>query len=306
MADWTSRAGQGWWRGPAGVRAGWRGLAYLLIALVLVAVEIAGLAWLKPPWVRPTALLTPRIILLNEVLLLVPIYLASLAMARAEGREVAAFGLRQPRPVRALAGGLAAGIAVLSLLIGLLWGGGLARISLQGLGLVASLASLAAWLVVSLLVGVTEELGFRGYPLVALARGIGFWPAALLTSLVFALLHVSNGGESVTGILNVFGAGMILCLARQRTGGLWWPIGFHTGWDFAQNVIFGTHDSGQGCAGALLSTLPVGPAWLSGGLTGPEGSVIGLGVELAVALTILRLLPARRDDFDMDQRGPSG
>lgn len=303
---WMSRAGRGWLRGAAGVRAGWRGLAYLLIALVLVAVEIAALAWLKPPWVRPTALLSPRIVLLNEALLLVPIYLASQAMAWAEGQDVVAFGLRQKRPVRALAWGLAAGIAVLSLLIALLWGGGLARISLQGLGLGVAVASLAAWFGVSLLVGFTEELGFRGYPLVALARGTGFWPAALITSLVFALLHISNGHESVLGIVNVFGAGMILCLARQRTGGLWWPIGFHTGWDFAQNVIFGTHDSGQGCAGALLSTLPAGPAWLSGGLTGPEGSVIGLGVELFVAAAILICPSPARNDFDMDQRGPTG
>ncbi|MDE1895463.1 MAG: CPBP family intramembrane metalloprotease [Rhodospirillales bacterium] len=175
----------------------------------------------------------------------------------------------------------------------LLLGGGLALTHLRGLSALEILGQGAAWLGVSWLIGFTEELAFRGYLLQTLARGMGFWPAALLTSLLFAALHITNAHETVIGIMNVFGAGMILCIALKRSFSLWWSIGFHAGWDYAENFIYGTHDSGQACAGALLNTLPRGPLWLSGGLAGPEGSLLGLGVEVLVAAGLYIFLRPR-------------
>ena len=65
-----------------------------------------------------------------------------------------------------------------------------------------------------------------------------------------------------------------------RTGSLWWAIGLHAAWDWAQSFLFGVADSGGISTHRLLSTHPVGPAWLSGGATGPEGSIFVLLVML--------------------------
>ncbi len=304
MHGWLELPGAGWWRGPEGVRPGWRAAIYALLMVALVAGLIWLLVRLQPPWLRPTAALSAGFIALNELMLLLPVFAATAVMTGLEGRSFLSAGLLGPRSGRSLAGGLLAGIAALSLLMALLLAGGLAQSSWRGLPPLALATNLLAWLGACLLIGLTEELAFRGYLQQALSRGLGFWPAALVTSLIFGLLHVTNQHESVIGIVNVCGAGLILCLGLRRTGSLWWPIGFHAGWDFSENFLFGTHDSGQACAGAMLDTLPLGPVWLSGGLAGPEGSLFSLGVELLVAGAMLLFLRPSPAAFDMDQCGP--
>ena len=290
MRDWLEHPGTGFWRGAGGIRAGWRALFYGMLLAALAFAEILLLAWIKPPWPRPQARLTAGFVALNEAMLLIPVFAATAIMARLEGRPVLSCGLAAFHPGRKLAGGLLAGVAALSLLMALLVAGGWARPRWGGLSALGAAESGLAWLGVCLLIGLTEETAFRGYLQQSLARGLGFWRAALASSLIFGALHITNTHESVIGIINVCGAGLILCLALQRTGSLWWPIGFHAGWDFAENFIYGTHDSGQACAGALLDTLPAGRLWLSGGLAGPEGSLLGLGVEVITAVILFWFL----------------
>lgn len=268
------------------VRAGWRALIYSLLLAGMTIAEILLLEWIRPPWLRPEPRMTVGYEAINEALLLVPVFMATAVMAGFERRSVFSYGLAGPKPLRNLSNGLLCGIAALSFLILLLLGGGLAQTHWRGLSVLGILGQALAWLGVSWLIGLTEEMAFRGYLLQTLARGMGFWPAALVTSLLFASLHITNADETVIGIINVFGAGMILCLALKRSFSLWWSIGFHAGWDYSENFIYGTHDSGQACAGALLNTLPHGPLWFSGGLAGPEGSLLGLGVEVLAAAGI--------------------
>lgn len=290
MRGWAMRPGKGMWRGAGGLRAGWRFAVYALLLAGFTVCEAQALARFNPPWLRPTALLTPGFVVMNELVLLVPVLAASWLMLRLEGRALLSCGLTDQRPMRHLAAGLAAGLAALSALMALLLAGGYAAIGWQGLAAAQIVANGLSWLAVSLLVGLAEELAFRGYPQQALSAGLGFWRAGFITSLLFACAHITNPHESVIGIINVFGAGLILCLGLWRTGSLWWPIGYHGGWDFTENFLFGTHDSGQACAGAMLNSLPKGAVWLSGGLAGPEGSLIGLGVEFAAALLVFRFL----------------
>jgi membrane protease YdiL (CAAX protease family) len=70
----------------------------------------------------------------------------------------------------------------------------------------------------------------------------------------------------------------LLCVGLYWLKSLWWSIGLHTAWDFCENFLYGTHDSGADCVGALVNFVPRGNVFLSGGLTGPEGSVFSLGV----------------------------
>ncbi len=63
-----------------------------------------------------------------------------------------------------------------------------------------------------------EEITFRGFLLSALAKGpLGFWPAAVISSLIWTFLH---WGYSWPGLTSVFMAGIGLSWIMKRTGSM--------------------------------------------------------------------------------------
>jgi uncharacterized protein len=99
---------------------------------------------------------------------------------------------------------------------------------------------------------------------------------------VFGFMHKSNSGESPFGLVAAALIALVFSLSLWRLGHLWWAIGFHTAWDWAESFFYGTPDSGTVSAGRLMQAHPSGAVLLSGGATGPEGSVwIVLVVVLA-------------------------
>jgi len=70
--------------------------------------------------------------------------------------------------------------------------------------------------------------------------GWSFWTSAVLFSIVFAAVHLSNPGENKFGIAMVFIGGLIMCFTLWRTGNLWFAIGNHAAWDWGQTFMFGT------------------------------------------------------------------
>lgn len=82
-----------------------------------------------------------------------------------------------------------------------------------------------AILIVFIMAAVTpvfEELIFRGFLLGRVQRLLGFWPAALVVSLLFAVAH----GQVNVG-LTTFVLSMIACYGRKHTGAIWSGIGLH-------------------------------------------------------------------------------
>jgi membrane protease YdiL (CAAX protease family) len=150
------------------------------------------------------------------------------------------------------------------------------------------------WTLVFILTGIFEEFAVRGYPQFTLTRSVGFWPAAVITSLILAVAHVGNSGEAMLGLIGVFAVGLLACLMLRRTGDLWFPIGFHFSWDYAESFIFGVPDSGNVAAGHLLSTQMHGSRWLTGGSVGPEGSLLAFVVLGLTALAFHRVYPIAR------------
>ena len=168
----------------------------------------------------------------------------------------------------------------------------------------------------SFLVGLFEEYLTRGFLQFSLARGvagivaavaprsrwartIGFWVAAAVFSVgIFAAGHLANKGETTVGIIGVALAGLNFVYVLYRTGSLWWAIGFHATWDWAQSYLYGVHDSGLAMEGHLLASHPAGATLLSGGATGPEGSIVVVPVLLLTMLVIRTTLPRRATAFD--------
>jgi CAAX protease family protein len=126
------------------------------------------------------------------------------------------------------------------------------------------------------------------------AQGSSFWQAAWLSSTLFGFVHTGNSGENWIGIFAAAAIGFVFCVSVWVTGSAWWAIGCHAGWDWGETYFYGTADSGLVAQGHYLSTSPAGnPLW-SGGMDGPEGSVLVLGVILLLLVALVAIYGRRR------------
>ena len=134
-------------------------------------------------------------------------------------------------------------------------------------------------LIVYLPAAVHEELLFRGYGFQKLHgwhRGF----ALFFVALVFAALHMGNVAVSWIGLMNIFLGGLLLGLAYERYGRLWFPIGLHLAWNVMSGPILGHEVSGYDSMATVLAERGHGPGWLTGGEFGIEGSVWMTATEL--------------------------
>jgi membrane protease YdiL (CAAX protease family) len=281
-----------------GLRAGWRLVIFLLMlfgtfAMVQLVVRSAG-----PTAAASRPSLTSSYLLplgngIAELVLFLVILLFSWIMSRIEHCSVGEYGLPLKKGFleKFFRGYIFWGflpLVVLLLIMRLLRVFYFGNLSLHGKDIVIWGA---LWGFMFLMVGFFEEYAFRGYVLHTLAEGIGFWPAAITLSFGFAYVHMGNGGETKVGVVAtavfaMFGAAILRC-----TGDLWLAVGAHAGWDWGQTYFFGVNDSGLQAPGHLLNPSQSGPAWLSGGSVGPEGSVLTLilwAVMFALFLLIYR------------------
>ena len=246
-------------------------------------------------------------VLLSNSIPLLAILIVTLVMAKIEKRSFSVYGLGGKHKVSHFFMGLAWGVACLSALIFTLWKTDLLLIENRLLFGADVFRYGAIWLFGFILVALFEESLTRGYLLFTLSRGcaglyewifktrhhkvLGFWTAALILSFLFGLGHASNSGESPIGLLSASLASLVFCLSLWRTGSLWWAIGFHTTWDWAQSFLYGVADSGTMVQHHLFASHPAGTPILSGGATGPEGSIFILAVLALISVIILFTLP---------------
>jgi membrane protease YdiL (CAAX protease family) len=282
--------------GPNGLRAGWRALLFMLIVVsIVVLINVVGHYLTRKyghspvnPGQIATATLAPGLIAIGELTSLAVILVASLIMGRIERRKLAHYGLplRTPFPKYFWEGLLWGFLSISGVLfvIFLFHGFRITGVDTHGSALALSTVE---WTLAFLAVGFSEEFTFRGYMQFTLTTGIGYWPAALLMSALFAFAHTGNEGESVFGLIQVAAFGILACIALQRTGNLWWPIGFHAAWDWGQTFFYGVPDSGLNASHNFLHSEFHGPKWLTGGSTGPEASIFTLICLVIVSLLML-------------------
>jgi membrane protease YdiL (CAAX protease family) len=269
--------------GPDGIRAGWSILLFIALTFAIGFVIVVALRYVARRVGHFPAPQSAVGAIINDLVTILPILGATAIMARIEGRTTLDYGLRDGQWLRRFATGAAWGFVLISFLIGLLRVTG--HLAFDGQLIHGQMILTDALLlgVVFLLVGVTEEVTFRGYLQYTAARGIGFWPAAILLSFGFGGAHLFNPGEHLFGAFAAGFAGFVFCYPLYRLGSLWWSIGAHFAWDWGQSYFYGVPDSGLMFPGHLQATHPVGPDWLSGGTVGPEGSIF---VILAFGLVI--------------------
>lgn len=186
-----------------------------------------------------------------------------------------------------LGGGVLVGLLAMCAVVGALTLTGVYRFTAEAGTAAGWLAVTAASLAAFAIPAAAEEAVFRGYLLRSLTEGAGPVPAVLLTSLLFAVLHGGNPEIGGFAFVNIFLAGGLLAVAVLRTGSLWLATGVHLGWNWAMAGPLDLPVSGLDPYDApFYDVLPSTPAWLSGGVFGPEGGLAGT-VAAAAALGLI-------------------
>ncbi len=262
-------------------------LRLLLWISITFFLPVPFLLLLRIPLNSDSSVITLRSVLPIKALTAFCALLATWIVARLEKRPLADYGAppRQAFGMRFWEG-CVWGFAMLSATLLVLRITGHFQIDSVALSGGAIFRYALGWAATFLAVSLTEEFGLRGYLLFLVARRRSFWPAAVILSLVFGAMHIFNHGENALGIAQVVLIGWIFCLTIRRTGNLWFAVGFHAAWDWAETFFYGTPDSGLLGVGRYLNSSVQGPDWLTGGSAGPEGSVVALVVLLLCALLI--------------------
>jgi CAAX protease family protein len=277
------------------LRAGWRLLIYLLLFVAFASAGIFLTIALRFPQVT-RAEITATAMLIQEGVGALSAMAAAAVMGWLERREFGVFGLpgAEAFGARFWQGALWGIIMITAMifLIRLLGGFSFGNVALHGSAL---WRYALLWGLVFLCVGFFEEFLFRGYAQFTLATGLEFWPTATVLSALFGALHLANGGEDRVGAASVFVMGMFFCLTLRRTGNLWFAVGLHASFDWGETFLFSVPNSGIVAPGHLLNSSFHGPAWLTGGTVGPEGSAMAFAVLAITAVIFSRVYPPREE-----------
>ena len=220
--------------------------------------------------------LSPGTVAFFEIINLATALLLTWIFARYEHRRVDSYGLpvREAFAARYWEGFGVGVVNAGAVALGMVALGGMTihGLSLHGWGI---LRGAVAWLGVCVLVGVAEELLFRGYLLQTLWKSLGFWPAAVLISAWFAADHYFfKQGENVWDVITLVTIGLWACYSVLRTGTLWLAVGYHASFDYMQLFVIGTENGSLAPVDRLLNVSFQGPAWVTGGVLGTEASFL--------------------------------
>jgi membrane protease YdiL (CAAX protease family) len=263
----TSRrvAGQAGWRPWTAWAAIFTGFALTVFGGLIVAIVSAAVGGSVDD---PSAGVNIGLTLFQNLALLA----AALLFARLAGRPAAEdFGLRRTRLWRAI--GQMTTVMIGFYVFSLVWGTVLELDEHQTLpdelGIEGSTLNLALVVVlITVVAPLGEELFFRGYFFGALRNWHGWFPAAVVTGIIFGAIHIGSSPLAFTVPLAVFGFG--LCVLYERTGSLYPCIGLHA---LNNAVALGltqdwTWEIAPLMVGAVIASLTV--AWLLARSLGPR------------------------------------
>jgi len=265
----------------------WRRIVDFPLMAMLIALMIAILCFtigmLLSQFVLPPTPALSREIRLD--LISIPVLLLGYELLIRHLGEHPRDDYRDPRALRHLGVGLAAGFLLFSAAVGVAALLGIYKITGPGdpSGLVAALVGSA------LFPAVSEELVFRGILFRWLEEFGGSWVALLLTSVLFGASHLANPNATWIAAVGIaFEAGVMLGAAYMLTRSLWMPMGIHAAWNFAQGELYDIPVSGvvdKGLVNAQLS----GPPLLTGNGFGLEASIIAIVLATAFGCWLMWL-----------------
>lgn len=242
--------------GEDGMRAGWSVLVFLFLAILMMATAGRAATYLSRNVLHlAPGIHTPLSGIISESVELLGILFAGSLVALMERRRIRDFNLVGPRMATRFTGGLIAGFAALSVLVGALASGGWLRFGPVALTSAQILSYAAVWALVFLMVGLFEEGTFRCYLQFTLTRGLNFWWALGINATLCASLLRWTKGNGAWGVYSFALLGLLPCLllfwkGLQRTS-FWYAA-------WVTSTLFGavhTGNDGENWIGIFAAAL---------------------------------------------------
>lgn len=143
--------------------------------------------------------------------------------------------------------------------------------------------------------GAAEEILFRGFFMVSFGARHGMTSGVLVSSLLFAMMHMNNTGFGVLPFINIFLFGVFSALIVISTDSIWCAAAIHSVWNFAQGHIYGLSVSGKSVFDSVFTFSAVGNhSIISGGAFGPEGG-LAVTATLLVSIALFMLYTKGKD-----------
>jgi hypothetical protein len=228
--------------GNGNLRAGWSVTSFVLLYFIIIAV--VGSVFLRFHLISEKIDFAPAPSFFGELVSFLAMVGAAAIIALIERRRgnLLAFNLLGSHRLFNFVFGLAAGFASLSALIGALaWGGWLhfGPIALSG----AEIVKFGAlWGLAFLATGFVEEGLFRCYLQFTLTRGINFWWALGVVTLICGELFWLGKGNGIWGVYALAGLGLVPCLMLhlfKSPGSSFWQAAWVT------STLFGAIHTGN-------------------------------------------------------------
>lgn len=128
-------------------------------------------------------------------------------------------------------------------------------------------------LILFIFVGFGEEILGRAYIMSVLKQTRNKWIVLIISSVIFAILHLGNNGISILAFINLFLVGLLFGYMFMKSKNIWMSIGYHITWNYFQGYIWGFQVSGITTSG-LYKIENINNNIINGGLFGPEGGLI--------------------------------
>jgi len=253
MSKWKLRIPDMYENIPQGGYMPRAGVALLIALLLYIIYSVIGSI---PTLIQAFAYLIPRVsagqtpfslvddMLADPAIILVALFMTGLTIPitlfyirRIEKRPLRTIGLSRERILRRYVAGVGIGAALVALtaLPDLLAG----PISWKGFTPIVPV-----YFAAFVIQGASEEVLFRGFLLSAISRRIGVFWAAVLSSTLFAAMHIATL-EGVLDFLVIFLIGFLLAMITVRTNSLWAACGLHSTWNFVSGLLFPVNAGGM-------------------------------------------------------------
>lgn len=103
--------------------------------------------------------------------------------------------------------------------------------------------------------GTQEEVITRGFILGGIAKETNVWLGILMSSVFFALMHLSNAGGVTLNLIDYFLFGFLLAILRMITGNTWFVSAFHAAYNLTITDIFGLSQKLEESEGVVLQII---------------------------------------------------
>lgn len=151
-------------------------------------------------------------------------------------------------------------------------------------------------LMLFIVMGVLEEIIFRGIIYRILENMLGTIFALIISSLLFGFVHFSNPGFNIfSGLTIALELGLLTGIIYSSTRNIWCPIFLHIGWNFSF-VFYGVTVSGANDFTSFIESNISGYSIFTGGEFGPENSVITIIYSL-IAFAMLFQFGRKKGSF---------